>query len=153
MTINKNNFDSQLKPDNLIHLHKYYPATALQRPFWIAQQAHPHSSAYTVTRVFELSGNLNIQQLKDCITEMIKRYEILRTTFHQVDDQPMQRIEEPFKFKANYIDYRNELDDIKKSKVKQAREEFDKRIWNTEQLPLFYLTVVQIKDDFILVDI
>jgi len=147
MENNENKSDTKLQPDNLAHLNKYYPVTALQRPFWIAQQAHPSSSAYTVTRAIELQGDLNIQKLEECIAEMIKRHEILRTTFHQVDGQLMQKVEEPSKFKINFIDYRNEPSDTKKTKVKEAREQFEKRVWNTEQLPLFYLSVIQIKDD------
>ena len=145
----KNEFENrwELIQDNKDHLNQYYAITPMQQQLWIAQQTHSNSTAYTESRAIKLEGDLNIKKLEECITEIIKRHEILRTTFHQVDGQIMQKVEQPFNFKINHIDFRDEPSYIKKVKVKQAKEELEKRIWNTERLPLFYLSVIQIKDD------
>src|SRR5271156_7028094 len=103
----KDDLKQRLEADGLDHTGHYYPLTDYQMLFWIGQQANTSTSAYTITRTVELRGKLDIEKLNCCIDEMIRRHDVLRTSFHQINGQPMQKVEEPFKFKIDLIDLRN----------------------------------------------
>lgn len=138
----------KLEADGLEHKGKYYPLTEYQMPFWIGQQANTSTSAYTISRTVELRGRLDIQRLEDCINEMIRKHDILRTTFHQINGQPMQKVEERFKFKIDCEDLRNIPQSYKSKMIVDTKEALEKRSWDLEKLPLFHLTIILVEDDW-----
>ena len=52
------------------------------------------ASLYNLFRVIDLAGSLNIDALQRALNEMLKRHEILRTTFGYADGRPVQVIAE-----------------------------------------------------------
>lgn len=147
MEHDKIKIEQQLKADDRSHLNQFYPVTELVKTFWIAQEAHPHSSSYTIVYSLKLKGKLSLTMLGECINEMIKRHEILRTTFHLIDGELMQKVLSPFLFQINYIDLRNERVQLKETKVKMIREQLEKRVWEVDKLPLFYISVIHVDED------
>ncbi|MDD5467703.1 MAG: amino acid adenylation domain-containing protein [Anaerolineales bacterium] len=63
-----------------------------QQRLWLVEQYTPHTSAYTITRAFILRGPLDIEALGRSLEEIVKRHEVLRTTFVVVEGQPRQVI-------------------------------------------------------------
>ncbi len=71
---------------------KIYPASIIQRQFWLINQLHPESSAYNISSFFKISGNFNPDIFVRSINEMIKRHEIFRTIFTHYNDELKQKI-------------------------------------------------------------
>ncbi|MGU3401168.1 non-ribosomal peptide synthetase [Brucellaceae bacterium D45D] len=69
------------------------PLSAAQHRMWLHQQLHPGSSAYNVCIQMNFDGNLDETRLLDAIAEVIKRHDVLRTTY-PLDSQgnPYQKI-------------------------------------------------------------
>ncbi len=71
------------------------PLSFAQQRLWFLQQMEPQSAAYNMTAAVRLSGPLDVGALERTFTEMVRRHEVLRTTFSIADEQPVQLIHEP----------------------------------------------------------
>ncbi|MEO4048129.1 amino acid adenylation domain-containing protein [Pseudomonas sp. CAU 1711] len=71
------------------------PLSHAQQRLWLFDRLHPGSTAYHVAEAVQLSGALDQQALQRSFTELLRRHESLRTTFHLEGDRPLQRIQPP----------------------------------------------------------
>ena len=102
---------ADLPPDKLAALHKrllqkrqslqqirrlpdkaYYPLSFHQQRLWFIEQLQPETPLYNVSRAMHLRGPLNYPALKSALQTLLDRHEALRTTFHVLDGEPLQRI-------------------------------------------------------------
>jgi amino acid adenylation domain-containing protein len=82
---------------------EYYPLTSAQKRLFILQQMDPGSIAYNVPQVVVMENDLDKRQLEQTFLKLIKRHESLRTSFHTVHQQPVQRVHEEVSFTLQYI--------------------------------------------------
>jgi amino acid adenylation domain-containing protein len=68
------------------------PLSISQERLWFLQQLECQSSVYQISRALRVKGGLNRQALTQAFKQVIRRHEILRTTFPYVDDRPIQRV-------------------------------------------------------------
>ena len=66
------------------------PLSFAQQRLWFIDQLQPGSSAYNIRTVVRLTGRLNVAALADSLNEIVRRHEVLRTTFAHTDGQPCQ---------------------------------------------------------------
>ena len=66
------------------------PLSFAQQRLWFLQQLDPRSAAYNVPRAVRLTGPLNVSALRQSLSEVVRRHEVLRTNFTTVDEQPVQ---------------------------------------------------------------
>src|SRR5205085_5744327 len=57
------------------------PLSFSQRRMWFIEQFEPGSCAYNIPRAFHIKGDLNVSNLQSTFNEIVRRHEILRTTF------------------------------------------------------------------------
>lgn len=79
------------------------PSSA-QRRIWFFDRLQPGSALYTITGVAELRGTLDREVLARCLTEVARRHETLRTTFHGDGDEPYTRVEPATPVPVEYTD-------------------------------------------------
>jgi amino acid adenylation domain-containing protein len=70
----------------------YVPLSFAQESIWCFQQENPESCAYNSFVVLRFTGALSVSVLESSFNEIIRRHEILRTTFTVVEGQPVQII-------------------------------------------------------------
>ena len=70
------------------------PLSFAQQRLWFIDQLQPGTSLYNVPKAIRFSGLLNVEALERCISEIIRRHEVLRTTFASVQGLPAQVIRE-----------------------------------------------------------
>jgi amino acid adenylation domain-containing protein/non-ribosomal peptide synthase protein (TIGR01720 family) len=63
-----------------------------QERLWFLNELDPLVSAYTVPSVVRLRRRVDATRLRTILDEIVRRHEILRTTFPVVDGRPLQRI-------------------------------------------------------------
>lgn len=66
------------------------PLSFAQQRLWFLNQLAPDSPFYNISATLRLTGVLNIAALEDSFNEVIKRHEVLRTAFTDVEGQPIQ---------------------------------------------------------------
>jgi hypothetical protein len=82
----------------------HYPLSFDQMRLWFLYQLAPNNSAYNITGGVELTGPLNVEVLERSLNEIIRRHEILRTTFANLDEQPVQVIAPRLSIKIRLVD-------------------------------------------------
>ncbi len=71
-----------------------FPASFAQQRLWFLSQLEPDSASYNTALAVRLRGPLNRDAAVWSLNEIIRRHEILRTTFDEVDGELMQVIAE-----------------------------------------------------------
>jgi amino acid adenylation domain-containing protein len=67
-----------------------YPLSFAQRRLWFLDRLEPGKSVYNVTEAFRLKGPLNRDALARAVNQIIQRHDSLRTTFGELDGNPVQ---------------------------------------------------------------
>jgi amino acid adenylation domain-containing protein len=68
------------------------PLSYNQQRLWFLNQWDPHNAAYNLFTAVRIGGQLDVTMLHQCLDEIIRRHEVLRTTFAAVDGSPVQII-------------------------------------------------------------
>jgi amino acid adenylation domain-containing protein len=71
---------------------EHIPLSFAQQRLWFLAQLEPDSTHYTIPGALRLSGHLVLAALEQSLQAVIKRHDVLRTTFHLVESQPIQVI-------------------------------------------------------------
>ena len=79
--------------------HDFAPLSFIQRQIWVIDQMTPGNPAYNLPYGYRLRGRLDVTALEDSFNEIIKRHEVLRTTFAIRDGEPLQLIHPELKIK------------------------------------------------------
>ena len=86
---------------------KPIPLSFAQESIWHLQQLAPESCAYNSFFVLRFSGSLSDTVLESAFNEIIRRHEILRTSFVIVEGQPVQIISPSLTLPLTIIDLQN----------------------------------------------
>jgi amino acid adenylation domain-containing protein len=73
-----------------------YPLSGQQRQIWVLTRLAPHALAYSTQFSLLLDGPVDVAALEQALTEIVGRHEILRTTFHDGPDGPVQVVHDPW---------------------------------------------------------
>ncbi|MGA7732188.1 MAG: amino acid adenylation domain-containing protein [Chloroflexia bacterium] len=68
----------------------YHHLSLAQQRVWALDQLAPGNPQHNVHAAFRLTGPLDTGMLERCLAEVIERHKVLRTTFHVVNEQPVQ---------------------------------------------------------------
>ncbi|MFC2146102.1 amino acid adenylation domain-containing protein [Acidobacteriota bacterium] len=71
---------------------EYYPLSRNQQSFYVLHQYHKESTLLNVPLVIPLDGDVKVEQVEATFTGLLRRHESLRTSFHIVGDEPVQKI-------------------------------------------------------------
>jgi amino acid adenylation domain-containing protein len=69
-----------------------FPLSYAQERLWFLDQLEPGSAAYNIPAAVRLSGRLDEAALARALTEVVRRHEVLRSSFASEGGRPMQRI-------------------------------------------------------------
>ncbi len=80
-------------PDlELVPRHGDLPLSFSQERLWVLARLDPQSTAYNIAGSLLLTGEVSAAVLRRSLSEIVRRHEVLRTTFHPTPDGPRQRI-------------------------------------------------------------
>jgi hypothetical protein len=66
--------------------------SATQRSIWFMEQLHPRTPAYNLSLTLRIDGPLDVLVLRRCLSEIVHRHSVLRTSFPTVDGRPQPAI-------------------------------------------------------------
>jgi aspartate racemase len=93
---------------------------------------------------YRLTGQLNITALEQSLNEIIRRHEVLRTTFPSVDRQPSQAIASTITLTLPLIDLRDHPE--KETLTQQLANEEAQRPFNLATEPLFRVQLLRLAE-------
>jgi non-ribosomal peptide synthetase component F/SAM-dependent methyltransferase/acyl carrier protein len=71
------------------------PLSFAQQRIWFVHRLQPASTLYNGAGTARLRGHLDVDVVRRCVDETVRRHEILRTTYRLVGGRPVQRVEAP----------------------------------------------------------
>src|SRR5262249_10277716 len=93
-----------LKPIKPVPHDSDLPLSFAQERVLFLHQLYGPNKAYNAQVSLSFKGQLDVEALERSLNELVRRHEILRTTFTQKDGQPIQLIHEPRERKLQLID-------------------------------------------------
>jgi len=85
------------------------PLSMNQEHLWQLDQMIPGTHFFNIPYVYQLTGDLNIDALERAIREIVRRHEILRTIFSELDGCPIQVIKEVSDCELQVVDLRSRV--------------------------------------------
>jgi hypothetical protein len=70
------------------------PLSFAQQRLWLLDQLEPGNAIYNVPVTMQLRGEVRVDVLERTLSEIVRRHEVLRTTFATVDGSPVQVVKE-----------------------------------------------------------
>src|SRR5438477_2552509 len=102
------------------------PLSSGQRRLWFLDRVAPGNPVYNVPTCFRVRGPLDVRALQRSLNEIVRRHEILRTTFGQRNGEPVQVIADRLHVPAPVIDLRGPGErDFRARAAEEARHPFD----------------------------
>ncbi|MCZ8519472.1 MULTISPECIES: non-ribosomal peptide synthetase [Paenibacillus] len=82
----------------------FYPVSSAQKRMYVLDRLEGSGISYNIPVVLSLRGELDEQRLGLAFTELIRRHEALRTSFHTVEGEPVQQVHDTFDFQMKVMD-------------------------------------------------
>ncbi|HEX2270161.1 MAG TPA: condensation domain-containing protein, partial [Pyrinomonadaceae bacterium] len=104
------------------------PLSYAQQRLWLLTELEPDTNAYHIPGAIRLEGVLNIKALEDALNEILRRHEILRTTFVKVNGELVQNIEPATHHQLPIVDLTDAVDreaEVRRYAAEEASRPFD----------------------------
>jgi amino acid adenylation domain-containing protein/non-ribosomal peptide synthase protein (TIGR01720 family) len=123
------------------------PLSFAQQRLWFLDQLEPGSSAYNRPFAFRLTGRLNVESLTQSLEEIVRRHEVLRTTYSTVDGEARQTIAPEIGLPISLIDLRHVPSQNRDAVVRALAAEDARRSFDLARGPLVRACILQTADD------
>jgi amino acid adenylation domain-containing protein len=121
-----------------------HPLSFAQSRLWFLDQLEKGNPAYNIAFAIRLQGALEVTLLEQSLNEMVRRHDILRTTFSMVDGQPVQVIASSFRLSLPVEDYQNLPEVERESEVRRLMTQEARQPFDLTQAPLLRAKVLRL---------
>lgn len=125
---------------------QFYPMSSAQRRLYLLNEMSEPNITYNISNVMRYDITLDPQRLQMALDQLLEREEILRTSFHIVDSELVQRIENNVKV----------ILEVKKADTMDLQSEYDEfiRPFDLSKAPLLRIKLLQTtKGSYLMLDI
>ncbi|MGH8547085.1 MAG: condensation domain-containing protein [Methylococcales bacterium] len=122
----------------------HLPLSFAQERVWFVEQCQPGTTVHNLRAVFHLGGALDAAILEKSVQEIVRRHEILRTTFPAVDGQPVQAISPEVDLRLAVVDLGNLPSQQRDAEVRRLASVQLQQPFDLSQGPLMRLTLVRL---------
>jgi len=127
------------------------PLSFAQQRLWFLSQLDPNSASFNIPFAVSLTGRLDISILEDSLNEIVKRHEVLRTSFREHSGEASQIIEPVLRLDLPIIDLSLMEADKRDAEAKRLAIETALLAFDLEQIPLLRIRLLKMcEQDYIL---
>jgi amino acid adenylation domain-containing protein/non-ribosomal peptide synthase protein (TIGR01720 family) len=119
---------------------EFIPLSLQQNRLWVLNELNFNKNIYNISGAYRLHGDLNLNALETAFKQLLKRHEILRTSFREQDGQPFQHIADDVNFSITQQPVMEQ--DINTLVKQEAQNEF-----NIEKAPLVRAKLLTLASD------
>jgi surfactin family lipopeptide synthetase A len=113
------------------------PASFAQERLWFLQKLDPESAAYNLQASIRIPGRLDVPALERALTELVRRHEVLRTTFAEREGRPVQVVAQPSGVALPLSDLRGLSEGERALEVERLAKEEVRRPFDLDRGPVF----------------
>ncbi|MFF2886147.1 amino acid adenylation domain-containing protein [Paenibacillus sp. NPDC057967] len=123
------------------------PLSFTQQRLWFLQELDPHSPFYNIPSAFRLFGEWDQELMSESLHEMVRRHEVLRTTFRMGDEgRPVQIVAASPKVTLRSIDLRAWPEDVRFAEAERIVNDDVQRPCDLRIGPLWWATLIRLED-------
>ncbi len=119
-----------------------YPMSSAQKRLYLINQIGDVSTVYNISGSFSLYGEFDEMKIKHAVEKMTERHEILRTSFHMLNGEMIQKVSQ-----TNKIDF-SVIEDGK-TELNKLQDEFRKP-FDLQEAPLMRVCAVKRENETVL---
>ena len=123
------------------------PLSFAQRRLWFWDQLEPGSPRYNLTHGLRLTGPLDAEALAQSLGEIVRRHEILRTTFPLVGREPVQLVHPAATVKPALVDLTHLPAAGREAEARRLAEEQARHRFDLARGPLLLVTLLRTGDE------
>ena len=121
---------------------EYYTASIGQKRIYILQHIDKNTTSYNAPMVKHIKGKIDCERLTSAFNRMIKRHESLRTSFHEIDGEIVQRIHKEITIQIEIIPFKEN----NPSRINKAIHHFI-QAFDLSKAPLLRVKMLQMAED------
>ncbi|MFN2632116.1 MAG: amino acid adenylation domain-containing protein [Thermoanaerobaculia bacterium] len=106
-----------------------FPASFAQERLWFLDQLDPESPLYNIAGAWSFEGDLDVEALAASLQDIVRRHEVLRTTFRVASGRPVQVVAPSLVIPVPVVDLTTlpegeRLDEARRRAVEEAQRPF-----------------------------
>ncbi len=118
-----------------------------QERLWFLDQLEPESPLYSIFTPLRLTGQLRVEVVARALAEIVRRHEVLRTTFHEAGGEPRQVIHPEPRIDIGQVDLRSLPVEAREAEAARLAREEALRPFNLAQGPLIRTRLLRLADE------
>jgi amino acid adenylation domain-containing protein len=126
---------------------EHFPLSFAQQRLWFLDQLEPGNPLYNLPAAIRLTGPLNVAALEEALNEIIRRHEVLRTTFRTVDGEPVQVIASELSLALPMVDLRSRPESEREAEAMRLAAEMAREPFDLAQGPLLRAGLVKLGEE------
>lgn len=121
------------------------PLSWAQERLWFLARLEGASATYNVSQAVRIAGNLNIDALKEALSTIISRHEVLRTSFPLVNDTPQQFIHPEVAIAIEIVNLQQHSSEKRHTLLEEIARQEATTPFNLEKVPLIRCKLIQLE--------
>jgi len=117
------------------------PLSYEQERIWKFSRTQAQSASYVMGRAYDIAGTLDVALLRECMTYLQRRHEMLRTTFPVVNQTPVQWVHPPGPADLEFVDLAHAADPAEQIPALMRRA--IERTFDLDRLPLYRFLLIR----------
>jgi amino acid adenylation domain-containing protein len=118
-----------------------------QQRMWLVDRLNPGNPAYNIARAIRVRGSLSQEVLRESLQGMVARHESLRTTFAEIDGDPVQIIAVSGSLEMPTIDLRDVPEPERESETLRLARDEAERAFDLTKGPLIRTKLLRLSAD------
>ncbi|MCK4258972.1 MAG: amino acid adenylation domain-containing protein, partial [Halanaerobiales bacterium] len=124
----------------------YYPVSSAQKRVYVINQLEKNNTSYNMPNILKNEGTIDVKHFEEVVQKLIKRHNVFRTSFVEMDGEIVQKIDQQVDFKISHFKIEDE------TKINTIIKDFI-RPFDLSQAPLLRVGVIECTDcNYIMLD-
>jgi len=123
------------------------PLSYAQQRLWFLHQLDSHSTVYNIPYAVRLHGLLNIPAFEQSLNEIVRRHDILRTTFTMVNGNPVQTVLPYAPWKLPFVALPAYSHDEQIRQIEALIAQATQHVFDITTGPLYQISLIKIATD------
>ncbi|HEV2762305.1 MAG TPA: amino acid adenylation domain-containing protein, partial [Pyrinomonadaceae bacterium] len=123
------------------------PLSFAQQRLWFLDQLEPNSSFYNLPIAMRLEGELDVEALELTLSEIVRRHEVLRTTFPNLEGHPAQLISPAYRVRLETEDLSSLPEGERREAARRLTAEEAQKPFDLSAGPLVRVRLLRLSDE------